>query len=122
MKQLGTQICMQPSSDTAMVAGCNKGTVNCSSYDQIYAQLMGSKSDLNEPIACVGDENLNLPAPKEIMDGIKKDVQGGLKYLDNCVVSNIFPVREDISTIQGLAITHSETEIEMERSFTQAEI
>ena len=120
--QFRKQLCMQPSSDTAMVAGCNKGTVNCSSYDQIYAQLMGSKSDLNEPIACVGDENLNLPAPKEIMDGIKKDVQGGLKYLDNCVVSNIFPVREDISTIQGLAITHSETEIEMERSFTQAEI
>jgi len=125
MKQLRTQICMQPSSDTAMFAGCNKGTVDCSFYDQIYAQLMGSPSDLNEPIACIGEENLNLPDPKDIVDGIKKEVQGGLKHLDNtldCVVSNIFPVREDISTIQGLAITHSETEIELEHSFTQAEI
>ncbi len=128
MKQLGRQICTQPSTDTAMIADCNKGTVDCSFYDQIYAQLMGSPSDLNEPIACIDNENLNLPdlpAPKEIVDGIKKGVQGGLKHVDDtleCAVNNIFPVREDITTIQGLAITHSETEIEMEHSFTQAEI
>jgi len=125
MKQLRTQICMQPSSDTAMMANCNKGTVDCSFYDQIYAQLMGSPSDLNEPIACIDDENLNLPdlpAPKEIVDGIKKEVKGGLKHTLDCAADGIFPMREDINTIRGLAITHSETEIEMEHSATQAEI
>mmetsp|Transcript_3773 Transcript_3773/g.6516 ORF Transcript_3773/g.6516 Transcript_3773/m.6516 type:complete len:319 (+) Transcript_3773:55-1011(+) len=123
VEQLKKQICMQPSSDTAMVDGCHKETANCSFYDQVYAQLMGSPSDLNEPIAsCIDEENLNLPDSKDVMDGIKREVKGGLKLLDDCVVEGLFPTREDIFTIQGLAITHSETEVEMEHSYTQAEI
>lgn len=115
--QFRKQICMQPSSDTAMMADCRKGVVDCSFYDQIYAQLMGSPSDLNEPLAC--------KESKDVVDGSKKVVEGGMKLFDNtvdCVVGGLFPMREDFTTIQGLAIVHSESEVEMEHSDTQAEI
>eukprot|EP00986_Skeletonema_menzelii_P007762 scaffold3086_cov139-Skeletonema_menzelii.AAC.2 len=121
--QFRKQICMQPSSDTTMMADCQKGVVDCSFYDQVYAQLMGSPSDLNEPLSC--KENLNLPGSKDVVDGSKKVVEGGMKLFDNTVdfvVGGLFPMRENFTTIQGLAIVHSESEVEMEHSDTQAEI
>ena len=121
--QFERQLCMQPSSDIAMMPDCNAGDVDCSFYDQVYAQLMGSPSNLDEPLAC--KEDLNLPTSKDVVDGSKKVVQDGMKLFDNtfdCVVNGLFPTREDFTSIQGLAIVHSESEVEMEHSEMRAEI
>lgn len=132
MALLAKEICTQPSSDTAIMDSCYEGNMKCSLYDQMYSQLMGSlpKSECDKPsnlygekAFCIDEENLNLPNSKDVVEGITKEVEGGLQLLDDtldCVVGGFFPKREDATTLRGLAITHSATEVEI--SETQAEI
>jgi len=127
---LAKEVCPQPSSDAAMMNDCYEETVKCSFYDQIYSQLMDSlpknecdtPSNLDKSVACIDQENLNLPDSKGVMDGISKEVQGGLQFLDgtlDCVVRQLFPEKEDMNSIQCLSIEASES---IEVSDTQAEI
>ena len=131
---LTKEICTQPSFNTAIVDSCFEGNIKCSFYDQMYSQLIGSlpKSECDKPsnldvekTFCIAEENLNLPNSKDVVEGITKEVEGGLQLLDDtldCVVGGFVPMREDATTLQGLAITHSATEFEMQQSETQAEI
>jgi hypothetical protein len=109
----------QPSSDAAMTYEHYEETaVNC--HSRMHSQLI-TPSTLNEPMACIDQENLNLPNSKDVVNGISKKVRGGLQFIDGTlesVVCKFFPSEEDINSIQGLSIEVSDTQV----LDTQAEI
>lgn len=118
-------VCPQTTSpEVTEIMDCSKETVKCSFYDQIYAQLMDSLPDnctkpthLNKSATCIDQETLETS--KEVMDGIQKEVKGGIHKIDNtldCIVGGLFPDREDSRTIKGLTIANTNS------SDTQAEI
>lgn len=118
-------VCSQTTSpEVTEIMDCSKETVKCSFYDQIYAQLMDSLPDnctkpthLNESATCIDQDTFENS--KEVVDGIQKEVKGGIQKIDNtldCIVGGLFPDREDSRTIKGLTIANTNS------SDTQAEI
>ena len=107
------------SSDAAKrMSDCNDEKVTCSFYDQIYSHLMDAckppSTNVNEPVVCIDQESLEKS--KEVVEGLSKEVKGGLQFLDSTldtIVGHLFPPKEDNNTIKVLSIDRTDTQAEI---------